>query len=149
MILVAVENRANEVLPVEEYRACALFVLEQQAVLESTELAVSLVGLDEIHELNLQFRGLDEPTDVLSFPCDDAKGECGPAEETLLLGDVIIAPEMARKHADIFDSTFEEEMFLILIHGILHLLGYDHADDDGYATMCAMENELLGLWGEQ
>jgi len=161
MNTVQIENRSNEDLPLEFYRACALFVLEHQGVRKDAELAVSFVDNEEMQALNQQYRSIDAPTDVLSFECDgldDAFSEISltgeafldPLEDVVfLLGDVVIAPAIARQHSNEFESTFDEEMSLILIHGILHLLGYDHDDDDEYAVMRALEDELLALWNEQ
>ena len=94
-----------------------------------------MVDRDEMHALNREYRGIDAPTDVLSFENDEA-----------LLGDVVVCAAVAREHAEDFDSDFASEMALMLIHGILHLLGYDHADDAEAEVMEARENELLGLW---
>ena len=170
MIAVSVDNRTDLDLPLEEYRQGALFVLGQRHLPENAELAVSLVGIEEITQLNRQYRGVDEATDVLSFECDainleeevgaaeldaDEVGAAEPdakkpdTEETLLLGDVIIAPDIAKRHAEEFDSTFEEEMRLMLIHGILHILGYDHIDEGDYAVMYALENDLLAELNER
>jgi probable rRNA maturation factor len=82
---------------------------------ESGHLSVELVGEDRIRELNREHRGLDAPTDVLSFPIDEAGSVPGPRE----LGDVVVCPEHA---ADVGEAT---------VHGVLHLCGYDHETDEG------------------
>jgi len=88
-------------------------------------LAVELVGEDRIRELNRDFRGKDEPTDVLSFPVDEDAPSAGPRE----LGDVVICPEHT---ADVVEAT---------VHGVLHLCGYDHETDDG--EMLALQRDVL------
>ena len=117
-----------------EYKDLAMFVLEQEAH-EGSELSISLVEIAEIHALSRDYRGIDAPTDVLAFEND---GE--------LLGDVVICPAVAREHARDFSSSFESEMALMLIHGILHLVGYDHIDETDAELMEERENKLVELW---
>ena len=88
---------------------------------ESAELSLVLVGNDEIQKLNFKFRGKDYATDVLSFPFENDL----PGPERLL-GDVIISVEKAREQAKERGRSFDEEMVTLLIHGVVHLLGYDH-----------------------
>jgi len=88
-------------------------------------LAIELVGEERIRELNSEHRGKDEPTDVLSFPVDEAGPSAGPRE----LGDVVICPEHTR---DVVEAT---------VHGVLHLCGYDHETDDG--EMLALQRRVL------
>lgn len=134
-MIIELDNRSTEELSVDAYCALAAFVMQEEGCSEDTELSISLVDVDEIHALNRDYRGLDAPTDVLSFENDDE-----------LLGDVIICPEVARQHAEDFDSSFEHEMELMLTHGILHLCGFDHEDDAEGDAMEARENELLTKW---
>ena len=91
-------------------------------------LAVEIVDAERIRELNRDHRGKDEPTDVLSFPID----ELGPAPGPRELGDVAICPELC------VDMTFTETV----VHGVLHLCGYDHETDDG--EMLALQADVLG-----
>jgi probable rRNA maturation factor len=98
----------------EAVRPAALAALEAAGVFEG-HLAVSVVGPERIRELNREHRGLDEPTDVLSFPVDEAGAAAGPRE----LGDVVICPEHT------------EELTEAVVHGVLHLCGYDHETDSG------------------
>ena len=88
---------------------------------EDAELSVALVGNAEIRKLNAQFRKKDYPTDVLSFPA--AKGI---VSDFRLLGDVVISVDKAKQQARERSWTLDEEMITLLIHGVLHLLGYDH-----------------------
>ena len=88
-------------------------------------LAVELVGEDRIRELNRDYRGKDEPTDVLSFPVDERGPAAGPRE----LGDVVICPEHT---ADVVEAT---------VHGVLHLCGFDHETDDG--EMLELQRQVL------
>jgi GTP-binding protein Era len=133
---IQIDNRSTwPDLDLAAARELALFDLEQEGQAAEVELSISFVDKPEIHALNLQWRGIDAPTDVLSFECD-----------AQMLGDVVICPAVAAEHARDFDSTFKAEMALMLTHGILHLLGYDHIDDAEAEVMEARENELIGLW---
>jgi probable rRNA maturation factor len=88
-------------------------------------LAIGFVGAGEIHELNREHRGVDRPTDVLSFPIDEDSPPAGPRE----LGDVVICPEHT------------EDLVEAVVHGVLHLCGYDHETDDG--EMLALQDRVI------
>jgi probable rRNA maturation factor len=88
------------------------------------EISILFIGDQQIRDLNHQFRDIDRPTDVLSFP-QISEGEL-ETSRTLVLGDVAISLETARCQSEEHELSFEEELTLLLIHGILHLLGYDH-----------------------
>jgi probable rRNA maturation factor len=104
-----------------------------------SELSVSFVGVDEIAELHLTYLHEDGPTDVLSFALDEQDRD---EDGVRLLGDVVIAPEIAvRNHPD--DPA--AEMRLLLVHGILHLLGHDHEDESGRAEMWAIQERYTGV----
>jgi probable rRNA maturation factor len=96
------------------------------------ELSVALVDEIEIRELNSRYRGNDVPTDVLSFEVDSE-----------MMGDVIICPSIAKEQAVKYGQTFKQEMSLLLVHGILHLLGYDHIEDSEAEIMEAKEKDVL------
>jgi probable rRNA maturation factor len=123
---------------VERWAALAEAVLDAQGA--SGELTVTFVDLDDIAELNAEHMDKDGPTDVLSFPLDDGDSIPGvPA----LLGDVVICPDVAlAQHAD-HAGSFDDEIALLVVHGILHVLGHDHADHDEGEIMRARELELL------
>jgi rRNA maturation RNase YbeY len=87
---------------------------------ERSELSIALVGDAEIQALNARYRRKNYPTDVLSFPADEK------AAHVRLLGDVVISVDKARRQAKERGRTLEDEMAVLLIHGILHLMGYDH-----------------------
>ena len=111
-----------------ELRPAARAALRAAGVLEG-HLSVELVAPDQIRQLNREHRGLDEATDVLSFPIDGVEGVPGPRE----LGDVVICPEQA---ADLRRAT---------VHGVLHLCGYDHEADAG--EMLALEQAVIEALG--
>lgn len=133
--------------------------LAAEGVRGEAELSVLFVGEDAIAALNRQFMDAEGPTDVLSFPIDGDQVEPGrwpdgggegpdrlpidPDELPLLLGDVVICPSVAARNAPAHAGTYDDEVALLLVHGILHLLGLDHATDDERVAMQARERDLL------
>jgi probable rRNA maturation factor len=110
-----------------------------------SELSILLVDDDEIQRLNREYLTRDRPTNVLAFAMRDGEDQhLHPA----VLGDVVISTETAQREALQRDVTLEEEIALLLVHGILHLLGYDHEDDtSAAAAMQAKEEEVLKCLG--
>jgi probable rRNA maturation factor len=137
-------HREPEPLRLEAFEELALHVLRIEAAPDESELSVALVDVDEMTHLNEQYRGVEGPTDVLSFGCDDPCAAV--AGEPITLGDVIIAPEVATTQAEELGSTAEAELNLLLVHGILHLLGYDHESDEDAAAMQERERVLLDAY---
>ncbi|MDO4777827.1 MAG: rRNA maturation RNase YbeY [Cardiobacteriaceae bacterium] len=109
---------------------------------EALEVTVRLTDNDEIRELNREYRGKDAPTNVLSFPCD-----WDLPEEPRLLGDIVIAVEVVNREAKEQGKKMEAHWAHIVVHGLLHLLGYDHLDDAEAETMEALEKQILGKLG--
>ncbi len=128
-------------LDVKTSRRCGLRKIRKmaEAALEAlglvdAELSISLTDDDGIRELNRRYRDLDRPTDVLSFPMDDPS----------LIGDVVISVERARSQAARYSVSLDREMARLLVHGILHLVGYDHVNGGRQAAkMRRKEEELL------
>jgi probable rRNA maturation factor len=113
-------------------------VLDSEKVDALAELSIALVDPDEIKRLNMDYRGTDSVTDVLSFPqSPDDSG--GPH----LLGDVVISPQVAEEQANKYHHSPEKEMVILLVHGILHLLGFDHEAPEEKSIMNEKENEIL------
>lgn len=106
------------------------------------EVLLRLVDVDEIQQLNRDYRGKDKPTNVLSFPSD-----LPPEIEEAILGDVVICLEVVRKEALEQDKSFEDHLLHMAIHGTLHLLGYDHMEEDEAETMESLEIKLLADLG--
>lgn len=129
----------------------ATFVLQHLEYPETTDVSLTFVTNERIHELNRDYRGIDRPTDVLSFECDNIPFEDEDISEAaeFELGDVIIATDVARAQTQEFGTTFEEEITLLTVHGLLHLCGYDHIEDDEAEIMEALEEKLIGAWNEQ
>jgi probable rRNA maturation factor len=108
-------------------------------------LSLSLVDDPRIQELNREHRGKDKPTDVLSFPLFPSAGS-GQAPERLL-GDVVISIDTARRQAAEYDAPLQNELYRLLIHGILHVLGHDHEEPAERAAMEAEERRLAAAIG--
>ena len=127
----------------EELCLIANKVLDTVGVLGICMISLTIVDDSEIHELNLQWRQVDRPTDVLSFECekpdDPSLGEGEPCE----LGDIVLAPHYIACQAKEFGTSEKDETRLLFIHGILHLLGYDHEEDGQAKTMQSLEEDIL------
>ena len=122
--------------------AQAILVLVGRA---EAELSLALIGNADMQKLNAQYRGQDYPTDVLSFPTDET---LPPVHR--VLGDVIISVQMARQQAKERGRTTDEEMVTLLIHGVVHLLGYDHERSaEDARVMKRLENKIYRQLCEQ
>ncbi|WP_018247790.1 rRNA maturation RNase YbeY [Orenia marismortui] len=100
---------------------------------EEKEVSIALVDDKYIHGLNHRYRGKDQPTDVLSFP----------QEDNYLLGDIIISLETAQRQAEEYNHSFIREIGFLTVHGMLHLLGYDHYEEESRKIMREKEEEIL------
>ena len=135
--------------------AVARFALDQMRIHPLAELSVLLVDEPAMAELHERWMGEPGPTDVLAFPMDELRppGMGGartagddPGLEPGLLGDVVLCPQVAAVQAKQAGHSTQEELELLCVHGILHLLGYDHADPDEEAEMFGLQGELLRAW---
>ena len=133
-------------------------VLADEDIRGETEVSILFVDEATIADLNSRFLGKDQPTDVLAFPIDEEPVESGrspdsggsgpgftpePDEPPTLLGDVVICPAVAAHNAPGHAGTFDDELALLLVHGLLHLMGMDHEDPDEAEAMEAKERQLL------
>ncbi len=109
---------------------------------EHAELSLVLVDEEEMEELNFKYRAVEKATDVLSFPLYDEALK-NDEDLPLILGDVVICPAVAKRNAQSHGVEFAKEMDLLVVHGILHLLGFDHETDDEAEMMEAKEEEIL------
>jgi len=114
----------------------------------SGEVSVSLVSDDEIQELNRIYRNLDRPTDVLSFALREGNPLPGPiAEELELLGDIVVSVPTAMRQSTDYGHSLARELAFLLVHGLLHLLGYDHETEADEAEMTQLQETVLGRVG--
>lgn len=136
----------------------ATSVLAQEAVPGDIELSMLFVDEAAMTDLNKRFLGKDRPTDVLAFPIDDEPTEGGrspdsggtgpgdasePSDLPTVLGDVVICPAVAFRNAPEHAGSYDDELALLVVHGLLHLLGMDHTDDDEAEAMEQRERDLL------
>jgi probable rRNA maturation factor len=140
-----VSHREPEPLDLSAFERLAAFVLDREGAPVYAELSIAVVDIAEMSELNQRYRDTEGPTDVLSFECDDLCAASEP-DEPVTIGDVVIAPEVAETQAEEYGHTVEEELNLLLVHGVLHLLGYDHTQDEDAEVMQARERALLTAW---
>ena len=130
-------------LAVADIEAAVAAVLAAENVERACEVSVSIVDAEEMRGLNAEWRGIDAPTDVLSFECDSPFDASIPADEPVELGDIMLAPEVIEAQAGEFGNTPTEEFRLMLVHGMFHLLGYDHLTPGDAEVMEARELAVL------
>ena len=137
---------SNELTPKnKEIVGLAIAVLEEEGLGDRLiEVNIYFVDEESIANLNAQHMNQIGPTDVLAFPLDDPK-KSDNHDEFLLLGDVVICPKVADRQAT--NHSYEAEISLLLIHGILHLLGYDHAKEDERLIMEKRQQDILQEYG--
>ena len=144
-------DEQDEPIVTDELLRLAELVLEQEGL--ESETGASLVLIDEIQmaELNEAHMGKSGPTDVLSFPIEASTPGVPPMRSPggppIELGDVFIAPTIVGVNAERHGAAFEDELSLMVVHGLLHLLGWDHETEDEATRMEARESELLSLVG--
>jgi probable rRNA maturation factor len=154
---IEVMNETDHLVQEEELVRVARHVLDRMGVSPLAELAITLVDVEHMTELHVKWMDEPGPTDVLSFPMDelDLRGSrgAGHAHEErpddaapAMLGDVVLCPEVAEKQAKEAGHGFEDELHLLTTHGILHLLGFDHAEPEEHAEMFGLQGELLESW---
>lgn len=141
-----ISNNSRQGLDLDQIEAMAYKTIEEVLRVEDftshVEVSLTLVDKDEIHALNRDYRGVDRPTDVLSFPMDD---EIFPGEEDvdLILGDIVICLDIAKAQAEEYGHSLDRELSYLICHSTLHLLGYDHMEDDEKAIMRGKEKEIM------
>lgn len=148
-VFVADEQKEN--VGLRDLHALAEMVLREEGYPEDAEATLLFVDESEMASYNQRFLERNGATDVLAFPVEDLLPgvipDTYPQGPPLMLGDVVIAPSYVRRQADDFGVTFEDEMALMVTHGVLHLLGYDHVEDDEAERMEERERQLLAKVG--
>ena len=139
-------NDTNEDLDLEIIRQKALKTIEEVLKVENfnenAEVSLSIVDKDTIHKLNKDYRNVDRETDVLSFPMDEEAFD-DEGNPIFLLGDIVICLDVAKNQAAEFGHSLEREMMYLICHSTLHLLGYDHIEEDDRVKMRAKEKEVM------
>ena len=131
--MIEINNLTTSLVDKAFLKKVAKIVLEGEGLSEEFNLSIALVGQGRIRELNQRYRKKNRVTDVLSFPESKIlleKFRIGPLQKAEGLGEIVICLREVKKNAKRFKNTFEKELAKILIHGILHLLGYDHKKDN-------------------
>ena len=121
----------------------AAFALDKMGIHPDSDLGITLVDEDEITKLHIQWMNLPGPTDVLSFPMDELKpfsASDGPG----IIGDIVICPQFAAKQA--VNHSTEDEISLLTVHGVLHLLGFDHVEEEEHKVMFGLQDKTLAEW---
>jgi probable rRNA maturation factor len=125
----------------------ALAVLLAYSDLPESDLTIVIDGDDRLRELNNEYLAIDEPTDVLSFPAEEE--EVDPETGRLYLGDIVISYPRALAQSSASGHAVEAEISLLVIHGVLHLLGFDHAEPEEKQLMWSAQREMLNSLGIQ
>jgi probable rRNA maturation factor len=140
-------NESGDALDEADLLELARFVLAQLRIHPLAELSIIVVDEPAMERLHIQW--MDEPgaTDVLSFPMDELRPTPqGQDPEPGLLGDVVLCPAVARRQAETAGHSYQAELQLLTTHGILHLLGYDHAEPAQEREMFGLQDRLLAQW---
>src|ERR1700722_15668059 len=146
---IEVANEAGRDVPEDELISVARFVIDKMNVHPEAELSMVLLDSTSMADLHMRWMDLPGPTDVMSFPMDELEPggrpdtpEPGPA----MLGDIVLCPEFAAEQAAAAGHSLGHELALLTIHGVLHLLGYDHGDKDEEKEMFGLQDRLLEEW---
>jgi probable rRNA maturation factor len=143
-VSIDVLNETDVVMDELELVACSRYVLEQMRVHPQADLCLRLVDEAAMETLHVQWMDLPGPTDVMSFPMDELRpGREGSEPTEGMLGDVVLCPSVAAKQAREAGHATEEELLLLTTHGILHLLGFDHATPEEEKEMFELQRQLL------
>jgi probable rRNA maturation factor len=146
---IEVSNESGIDISETELISVARFVIARMDVNPAAELSMVLLDTPAMADLHMRWMDLPGPTDVMSFPMDELEPggrpdapEPGPS----MLGDIVLCPEFAAKQAESAGHSLGQELALLIVHGVLHLLGYDHAEPDEEKEMFALQRELLEEW---
>lgn len=125
----------------------ARFVMDRMRVHPQAELCIKAVDEPTIAELNQRWMEKEGPTDVLAWPMDELRpGLVNEEPEEGVLGDLVLCPTVAERQGEAAGHGTEAELELLTVHGILHLLGYDHAEPEEHREMFGLQDELLAAW---
>jgi probable rRNA maturation factor len=143
-VSIEVNNESGVAVDEGELALLARHVLDAMRVHPQAELSVVLVDEPAMEQLHKQWMDEDGPTDVLSFPMDELRpGNEDEEPQPGLLGDVVLCPQVAKRQARTAGHSSEEELLLLTTHGILHLLGFDHAEPEEEKEMFTLQRKLL------
>ena len=138
-------NRSGALIPEKEMHTLINFGIEYMELNPECEISLTFVDVTEMEELHIKWMDEPGPTDVLSFPMDmpESKGE------VVTLGDIVIAPAVAAQQASTAGHSLEHEIYILATHGLLHILGYDHADPDEEKVMFSLQERIVKEWSQK
>lgn len=146
---IEINNESGHQVDEEQLVRLARFVLDRMRVHPQAELSVLLVDTEAMEQLHVQWMDEPGPTDVLAFPMDELRpGKDDDEPAPGLLGDVVLCPEVAAGQAKDAGHSTADELQLLCTHGLLHLLGYDHAEPEEKKEMFGLQQQLLTAWRE-
>jgi probable rRNA maturation factor len=156
-VSIEVDNETDQDVDARALVSVARHVLDRLGVSPLAEVAISLVDVERMTDLHVRWMNEPGPTDVLAFPMDELDVRTArasgrpldarpPDSEPLVLGDVVLCPAVAEKQAGDAGHTTADELALLTTHGVLHLLGFDHAEPEEHAEMFGLQGELLASW---
>lgn len=145
---IEINNESEVEVDLKSTRELASYVIEQLKLHPMVDLGIIFVNEKPMTDLHIQWMDEPGPTDVLSFPMDELRpgADDGPLVEGVL-GDVVICPQVARLQAEAAGHSMMDEVHLLLTHGILHLVGFDHAEPDEEREMFKLQRSLLEGFG--
>jgi probable rRNA maturation factor len=146
-VTIEVIDESGHQLDVKGLAALSRFVMDRMRVHPLAELCIKAVDEPTIAQLNEKWMEKEGSTDVLAFPMDELRpGLVNEDPEEGVLGDLVLCPEVAARQASTAGHSTEAEIELLTVHGILHLLGYDHAEPEEHKVMFGLQAELLDAW---
>jgi probable rRNA maturation factor len=146
-VSIEILNESGRDVDVEQLAALSRFVMDRMRVHPLAELCIKAVDEATIAQLNEQWMAKEGPTDVLAFPMDELRpGLVNEEPEEGVLGDLVLCPDVAARQGETAGHGFEAEVELLTVHGILHLLGYDHAEPVEHQEMFGLQDDLLAAW---
>ena len=144
---IEVLNESGTDVDAHELSRLSRFVMDRMRVHPLAELCIKAVDEDTMAELNEKWMEKEGPTDVLAFPMDELRpGLVNEEPEEGVLGDLVLCPAIAEQQGEAAGHGRDAEIELLTVHGILHLLGYDHAEPDDHAVMFGLQDDLLAQW---
>jgi probable rRNA maturation factor len=143
-VTVELTNESGFPLEENQLQDVLIFGMQQMRVHPAAEVAVVLVDEPAMEQLHLQWMGEAGPTDVLSFPMDELRpGRDNDLSDEGILGDIVLCPSVAKAQADAAGHSLMQELQMLTVHGLLHLLGYDHAEPEEEVEMFGLQGQIL------
>lgn len=141
---IEISNETSEIVDLKRVEQLAAFALSELKLHPATDLGIVFVDEGHMEELHIKWMDEPGPTDVLSFPMDELRpgSEESPSSEGVL-GDIVVCPQVAKRQAETAGHSTMNEILLLVTHGVLHLVGFDHAEPDEEAEMFGLQKQIL------